>query len=106
MDLMQLCFVIKTRVAWWIKAKFPSLKLSWDDFIANISTVQDQFYISTRPSKHVSWTPPPSRWLKFNVGGSMKADGSKGGIGGVLKDEHKSTLLTFLLKIGSNKILL
>ncbi|KAK8984569.1 hypothetical protein V6N11_047790 [Hibiscus sabdariffa] len=68
---------------------------------ATICTIEDRSIISRRLPKHVYWTPPPSRWLKLNVDGSMKDDGSKGGISGVLKDENKSTLLTFSLKIGS-----
>ncbi|KAL4387638.1 hypothetical protein GQ457_09G018810 [Hibiscus cannabinus] len=48
-----------------------------------------------------AWSPSPSRRLKFNIDGSMKADGSTGGIGGVLKDEYKHTLMTLSLKIGS-----
>ncbi|KAK8984624.1 hypothetical protein V6N11_008388 [Hibiscus sabdariffa] len=31
----EVCFVIKSRLGWWIKAKEPSLLLSIDEFIAD-----------------------------------------------------------------------
>ncbi|KAK9042989.1 hypothetical protein V6N11_071341 [Hibiscus sabdariffa] len=100
MDLMQLCFVNKTYVSWWIKARFHSFQLSWDEFIVDIIIVEKLFNTSPRATKLVSWSPSPSGWFKFNVNGSIKVDGSEDGIGGVLKDEYKGTLLTFSLKIG------
>ncbi|KAK9007139.1 hypothetical protein V6N11_050972 [Hibiscus sabdariffa] len=101
MDIVQLCFVIKTCIGWWVKARFPLIQLLLDELIANINTVDERIKFSPWHVKQLAWSPSPSGWLKFNVDGSMKADGSMGDIGGVLKDEYKHTLMTFSLNIGS-----
>ncbi|KAK8588004.1 hypothetical protein V6N12_022465 [Hibiscus sabdariffa] len=52
------------------------------------------------PCSSVLWNPPPFSWLKFNVDGAMRLDGSAGGIGGVLKDASGISLMSFSIPTG------
>ncbi|KAE8681397.1 hypothetical protein F3Y22_tig00111330pilonHSYRG00568 [Hibiscus syriacus] len=47
-----------------------------------------------------AWSPPSKDFLKFNVDGAMKADGSAGGIRGVLGDNSGKMLLSFSVPMG------
>ncbi|KAE8719582.1 hypothetical protein F3Y22_tig00109937pilonHSYRG00002 [Hibiscus syriacus] len=44
--------------------------------------------------------PPPMDFLKMNVDGAVRLDGSNGGIGGILRDWNSNSLLTFSENVG------
>ncbi|KAE8692380.1 hypothetical protein F3Y22_tig00110840pilonHSYRG00213 [Hibiscus syriacus] len=48
-----------------------------------------------------SWLSPSRGFLKFNVNGAMQVDGSKGGIGGILRDQDGNLIMSFSAPIGS-----
>ncbi|KAK8519712.1 hypothetical protein V6N11_064863 [Hibiscus sabdariffa] len=100
-EMVQLRFIIKSQVAWWIKAKFHRCTLSIDDFIVDL-VLANKFILSCDIlGKNLRWEPPPARWLKFNVDGTSSTDELIGGIGGVLKNETGHLLLSFSLRVGS-----
>ncbi|KAK8500668.1 hypothetical protein V6N12_055180 [Hibiscus sabdariffa] len=96
-----LCFIIKTRVAWWVKAKFPSSLVSIAEIVADLRVVE--IVLSKELSLVVPavWKPPPVGWLKFNIDGATRGVGLGGGIGGILKNEFGVSLLSFSLRVGA-----
>ncbi|KAE8706190.1 hypothetical protein F3Y22_tig00110403pilonHSYRG00168 [Hibiscus syriacus] len=52
--------------------------------------------------KVVSWSPPPTGFVKLNVDGAMERWWSKGGIGGLIRDEKGVILGSFLEQVGSS----
>ncbi|KAK8501069.1 hypothetical protein V6N12_000175 [Hibiscus sabdariffa] len=50
----------------------------------------------------MSWISPPTKFIKFNVDGAMKVDGSAGGIGGTIRTPRCETLIFFYEPIDSN----
>ncbi|KAL4285373.1 hypothetical protein GQ457_16G006730 [Hibiscus cannabinus] len=94
-DPIQLCFIIKTRVAWWVKAKFPSsFFFSLDAIVADICLSDLAGSMELTPVVPAVWKPPHVGWLKFNVDGAARGDGLLGGIRGILKNEFGVLLLS------------
>ncbi|KAK8976599.1 hypothetical protein V6N11_057199 [Hibiscus sabdariffa] len=98
-DLIQICFVIKSRLGWWIKAKLPSLLLSIDEFFTDPALVEKRLLNAAVLVTYSVWQPPPVRRLKFNVDGALGVGGNVGGIGGVLRNECGQHLLTFSIRV-------
>ncbi|KAK9030650.1 hypothetical protein V6N11_032067 [Hibiscus sabdariffa] len=48
-----------------------------------------------------AWEAPPSGFMKLNVDGAMVSDGSKGGIGGIIRNSRGDCLAKFSLSTGS-----
>ncbi|XVE95562.1 hypothetical protein REPUB_Repub02eG0108700 [Reevesia pubescens] len=55
--------------------------------------------------KFISWTKPPTHYVKMNVDGSVKGSSSIAAAGGVLRDEFGSFICAFSYKIGNSSIL-
>ncbi|KAK8992050.1 hypothetical protein V6N11_044942 [Hibiscus sabdariffa] len=98
---IQLCFNIKTRVAWWVKAKFPSSFFSLYAIVADIRLSDLPGSRELTPVVPAVWKPPHVGWLKFNVDGAARGDGLLGGIGGILKNEFGVSLLSFSSRVGA-----
>ncbi|KAK9012763.1 hypothetical protein V6N11_040799 [Hibiscus sabdariffa] len=95
----EICFVIKSRLGWWIKAKQPSLLLSIDEFIPDPILMEKRLLNDVVLVTHSIWQPPPVRWLKFNIDGALGVGENVGGIGGDLRNECGQHLLTFSIQV-------
>ncbi|KAK8586735.1 hypothetical protein V6N12_021264 [Hibiscus sabdariffa] len=90
----------RTRIALWFKAKFPDSLCFVDDLIADPSVGDGLSASKIRFSKQQVWEAPPIGFLKLNVDGAMVSNGSKGGIGGIVRNNLGVCLVTFSLPIG------
>ncbi|KAE8681880.1 hypothetical protein F3Y22_tig00111300pilonHSYRG00005 [Hibiscus syriacus] len=97
LDSMSLFFTVRFRLSKWFLAKFPTVHIQEDLLIGNPS-LSDGFSLSKAKVCHIlRWIPPPVDFLKMNVDGAARLDGSGGGI---LRDWQCRTLLTFSEKVG------
>ncbi|KAK9026428.1 hypothetical protein V6N11_039267 [Hibiscus sabdariffa] len=83
--------VVKCRLAWWYKAKFPSCDIPLECIIADLTIVDNNFYGKSKASANAVWVAPHPGFIKLNVDGAMSCTGLGGGIGGILCDENGST---------------
>ncbi|GMI85885.1 hypothetical protein like AT4G29090 [Hibiscus trionum] len=95
LDVFNLFFLTRFRVITWFKAKFPDIRASFEDLMANPSIVDNLHRSPPAISKIQSWCSPPLGYLKMNVDGASLRNGNGGGIGGILRDPEGKTLLTF-----------
>ncbi|KAK8520935.1 hypothetical protein V6N12_004858 [Hibiscus sabdariffa] len=84
----------------WFVSKVPGAGFSVDSLVTD-PLVTDK----SRPSKAIGlsksmWSAPPAGFLNLNVDGAMLRDGSKGGIGGILRDNVGDQLASFSLPFG------
>ncbi|KAL4332611.1 hypothetical protein GQ457_07G003380 [Hibiscus cannabinus] len=100
LDSAQLSFLVRTRIALWFKVKFPDSLCFVDDLIADPSVGDGLSASKRRFSKQQVWEAPPIGFLKLNVDGAMVSNGSKGGIGGIVRNNLGVCLDTFSLPIG------
>lgn len=55
--------------------------------------------LTTRETR-IKWIPPDPGWMKCNVDGACRRDGSEAGCGGVLRDSSGNWIFGFLLNLG------
>ncbi|KAE8695455.1 WD repeat-containing protein 48-like protein isoform 2 [Hibiscus syriacus] len=79
LDRLSLFFIVRFRLSKWFLAKFPKITIHEDVLMGGF---------------------PPADFLKLNVDGAVRLDGSGGGIGGILRDWNGCTLLTFSENVG------
>ncbi|KAL4320117.1 hypothetical protein GQ457_18G008920 [Hibiscus cannabinus] len=101
LDVVQLFFLVKTRAASWFKACAPDSICSLDDLILDPSIADRSGRFPRRPRIDLSWKAPPLGFLKMNIDGAMLSNGTKGGIGGIVRNSFGNCLGTFSLPIGS-----
>ncbi|KAK9018322.1 hypothetical protein V6N11_001298 [Hibiscus sabdariffa] len=99
-DEIQLSFLAKFRLASWFKAKFPKASVSLDNLLLDpsISGIPKLKNYSRQPV--LFWHPPPADFLKLNIDGVVKVDGSVGEIGGLIKNHKGETIISFSEPIG------
>ncbi|KAK9020210.1 hypothetical protein V6N11_054700 [Hibiscus sabdariffa] len=100
LDPPQLFFLVRSRVAFWFKARRVDSILSMDSIIADPSIVDTSGFLSVCPLVTSSWQTPPIEFLKLNVDGVMMRNGLKGGIGGIIRDNCGVWLDRFSLPSG------
>ncbi|KAL4272840.1 hypothetical protein GQ457_13G017980 [Hibiscus cannabinus] len=81
-----LFFLVRSRSALWFKARWVDSVLSVDSLIADPSIADISSSLNLRPLVVQYWQAPPVGFLKMNVDGAMLSNGSKGGIGGLIRD--------------------
>ncbi|EOY07457.1 Uncharacterized protein TCM_021888 [Theobroma cacao] len=97
-DLLKVMDIVKLRVAWWVKFKWPG-----DNVVSDIATTP--LLASAPTSKRkvksmVSWECPLAVWLKFNTDEAAKGCPGHLGIGGVLRANKGVVKVTFSKKAG------
>ncbi|KAK9000846.1 hypothetical protein V6N11_081330 [Hibiscus sabdariffa] len=100
LDLVQLFFLVRTRVASWYIAKFPASICSLDTLISDPSVADRSSVSKSRVLRNRTWEIPPRGFLKLNVDGAMVSNGSKGGIGGIVRNNLGVCLVSFSRSIG------
>ncbi|KAE8674160.1 hypothetical protein F3Y22_tig00111769pilonHSYRG00499 [Hibiscus syriacus] len=95
-----LSFLSRYREAAWFSSKFPKLLVSFDSLVGDLALVDRVLCSEKRFSKLVRWSPPPFGFVKVNVDGVMDSLWSKGGIGGLIRDEKGVILGSFSERIG------
>ncbi|KAL4383180.1 hypothetical protein GQ457_15G018340 [Hibiscus cannabinus] len=100
LDVVQLYYLIRTRVATWYKAKFSDCSCTVDELISDPSVADSMSFSLSKVRKKLSWEAPPCGFLKLNVDGAMEGNGGKGGIGGLLRNNLGICLEKFSLPIG------
>ncbi|KAK9035829.1 hypothetical protein V6N11_077857 [Hibiscus sabdariffa] len=100
LDVVQLFYLIRTRVAMWYKTKFSDCSCTVDELISDPSVADSLSFSLSKVRKKLSWEVPPCGFLKLNVDGAMVGNGGKGGIGGLLRNNLGICLEKFSLLIG------
>ncbi|KAE8729879.1 hypothetical protein F3Y22_tig00003096pilonHSYRG00057 [Hibiscus syriacus] len=95
LDRLALFFIVRFRLSKWFLAKFPKISIHEDVLIGNPSLADGVTPSKDKVCDVFRWIPPPVDFLKMNVDGAVRIDGSGGGIGGILRDCNGCTLLTF-----------
>ncbi|KAL4280566.1 hypothetical protein GQ457_03G000290 [Hibiscus cannabinus] len=99
-DVSQILYVAKSRLAFWFKAKHPESVLSREDIFTDPLLADKSKNMGKSRSRLVSWSPPPSGTLKLNVDGAVTRDGGLGGVGGLLRNSEGKCLLSFSRHVG------
>ncbi|GMJ10130.1 hypothetical protein like AT4G29090 [Hibiscus trionum] len=94
-DVNSLFFVVKTRIATWYCARFPSFQVSMNDIVNNLRYADGRFCSTSKGADSNRWRPPEEGFIKVNVDGAMLADRGAGGIGGLARDHMKRILFQF-----------
>ncbi|GLT26032.1 hypothetical protein SLA2020_011230 [Shorea laevis] len=55
---------------------------------------------TTKPSRLISWDPPPPNWLKLNTDGSAASNPKNAGCGGLFRDSQGHWVVGFIRNIG------
>ncbi|KAE8735747.1 THO complex subunit 1 [Hibiscus syriacus] len=100
LDRLPLFFIVRFRLSKWFLAKFPKITIHEDVLIGNPFLANGVTPFKDRVCDVSKWIPPPVDFLKLNVDGAVRLDGSGGGIGGILRDWNGCTLLTFSENVG------
>ncbi|KAE8701523.1 leghemoglobin C2-like [Hibiscus syriacus] len=100
LDKLSLFFTVRLRLARWFLAKYPLSYIKVDSLIGDPSLADS---ISAPKELHRSgcgWIPPPVDFFKFNVDGACSRVGRVAGIGGLLRDWNRVTLISFSENVG------
>ncbi|EOY13094.1 Uncharacterized protein TCM_031615 [Theobroma cacao] len=98
-DELKLMDIIKTRIAYWSKARWDNPCLSFLDFFKN-PELGVVFSKKKFVKKNLEWIKPALSELKFNVDGAAKGCPGEIGIGGVLRDYEGRIKLQFSKSTG------
>lgn len=108
------CYMILTRLGWWIKGWRDPFPYSCEDIIRNPACLRNCITkISSREATikpNSSWSPPPPNLLKWNVDASLNNRDMNSAIGGVLRNEKGDFLCLFsapapLMEINNAEVL-
>ncbi|KAK8474679.1 hypothetical protein V6N11_013257 [Hibiscus sabdariffa] len=99
-DVSQILFVAKSRLAFWFKAKHFDSVLSREDIFADPVLGNKTKNLGKSCSGLVSWSPPPSGTLQLNVDGAIMRNWWLGGVGGLLRNNEGKCLLSFSRHVG------
>ncbi|EOX95147.1 Uncharacterized protein TCM_004701 [Theobroma cacao] len=93
-DACKVLEIIKIRMAWWVKSKWPqdnldTLKIVRFSLLVAIPTKRDKVKVQ------VQWKIPPNGWLKFNTDGAARGYPGPLGIWGVLRNEKGMVKMLF-----------
>ncbi|XP_039029075.1 uncharacterized protein LOC120163149 [Hibiscus syriacus] len=84
----------------WFVYRFPDVKIPFDSLVGD-PKVTDFEVSSKKSSSSLShWVPPPSGFVKLNVDGDMVKGWSRGGIGGLLRDNDGVIFGSFSESVG------
>ncbi|KAE8685834.1 bromodomain and WD repeat-containing protein 3-like isoform X4 [Hibiscus syriacus] len=100
LDRMSLFFIARFRLSKWFLAKYPKCPIQEDVLIGDPSLADGIKALNIYNFQVSRWIPPPMDFLKMNVDGAVRLDGSNGGIGGILRDWNSNSLLTFSENVG------
>ncbi|KAK9042263.1 hypothetical protein V6N11_017340 [Hibiscus sabdariffa] len=104
-DVSQLFFVAKSRLAFWFKAKYPDSSISYEDIFTDPSLADRLKFLDKRRANFVSWSPPPSGALKLNVDGAVARHGKTSGVGGLLRNCEGKVLMSFSGQVGEDRLI-
>ncbi|EOY01609.1 Uncharacterized protein TCM_011459 [Theobroma cacao] len=93
-DACKVMEIIKIRMAWWVKCKWPqdnldTLEIVRFSHLVTILTKREKVKVQ------VQWKIPPNGWVKFNIDGAAKGCPGPLGIGGVLRNEKGIVKMLF-----------
>ncbi|KAL4312348.1 hypothetical protein GQ457_01G050470 [Hibiscus cannabinus] len=106
LDCTQIFFLVRKRVTSWFKANWPESDCSAEAIMSDPSITNNCSLLRSETSVLHVWEAPPFGFVKINVDGAMVTDGSKGGIGGILRDSTGTCLASFSLPIGPGPVVL
>ncbi|KAE8654482.1 hypothetical protein F3Y22_tig00117048pilonHSYRG00380 [Hibiscus syriacus] len=88
------------RIAVWFVARFPDVIIPFDSLMGDPKVAD--FAVSSKKanSSLTRWVPPPSDFVKLNVDGATVKGWSRGGIGGLLRDNDGVLFGSFLESVG------
>ncbi|KAK9006359.1 hypothetical protein V6N11_035400 [Hibiscus sabdariffa] len=101
LDVAQLFYLVRFRAALWFVSKTPAARFSVESLVADPTLTDKPRLPLAKGLSDPVWSAPPVGFLKLNVDGAMLRDGSKWGIGGLLRDNFGVLLASFSLPIGS-----
>ncbi|GMI76797.1 hypothetical protein HRI_001349000 [Hibiscus trionum] len=73
-DGVQLSSIIKLRLTFWYKAKFPDYPIPFEALVADFSLVSSWAMKKVVANPTMTWLPPPPGFLKLNTDGAMSTD--------------------------------
>ncbi|KAK8579166.1 hypothetical protein V6N12_069495 [Hibiscus sabdariffa] len=103
-DWVQLELLVRVRLATWFKAKFPGRDISLENLISDPLLASSLCIPVRNQMKFLKWSPPPSSFLKLNVNGDVSRFSSRGGIGGLLRDEGGKVLFESSEGYGNSQV--
>jgi hypothetical protein len=99
MDWIELAYLIKIRVGFWLKGWCPECPFSPVDLSRSLEAVCNWNKKQT-VSKSLEWKRPPQNVWKWNVDGSSRGKPGAASIGGVLRNDCGEIAAKFAVSIG------
>ncbi|MCH79922.1 N-terminal acetyltransferase complex ARD1 subunit-like protein [Trifolium medium] len=99
MDWIEITYLIKLRVGFWLKGWCPECPYSPLDLSRNLVEVCKWGKKQT-VKRSLEWQKPAQNEWKWNVDGSSKGNPGATGIGGVLRNDRGDTVAEFSASIG------
>lgn len=98
-DWENLHYLIKLRLGFWLKGWDKKCPFNPGEVVTKLNCVR-LWNHHRNPRPLVSWCPPPSNKLKWNVDGSSRGKLGEAGIGGVLRNEFGTIKAKFTASVG------
>ncbi|GMI76256.1 hypothetical protein like AT4G29090 [Hibiscus trionum] len=95
LDLSNLFFISRFRLITWYKARRPEVTTPFVDLFANPAVEMLNRHAGSEHCKPRYWSLPPFGFLKVNVDGATKRDGTASGIGGFIRDHAGQKVISF-----------
>ncbi|GMI78630.1 hypothetical protein like AT2G34320 [Hibiscus trionum] len=95
MDETQLIFLVRYRLAWWIRSKSRDEEISVESLTADMRLASILWKAKIKVRTMLKWEPPPLEFLKMNVDGASLVEKTGCGIGGVMRDHSGMELVKF-----------
>ncbi|GMI90570.1 hypothetical protein HRI_002726300 [Hibiscus trionum] len=100
-DREQIKFLMIARLAYWLTAKFQGSGISSDALMVDPRLGARLPCLRKEKGMEQRWRPPPTEFVKFSVDGAFSSSKMCGGIGGILRDEQGSILMSFMAPTGN-----
>ncbi|EOY02249.1 Uncharacterized protein TCM_016779 [Theobroma cacao] len=98
-DIFQIFDVIKLKVGWWAKAKWPPKNSSVMDVVSDPSYAKASVVLK-KNKLMTDWIKPPNGCMKFNVDETARGYPRDAAISGVLCDNNGSIKILFSKSVG------
>ncbi|KAK8999854.1 hypothetical protein V6N11_065346 [Hibiscus sabdariffa] len=86
-DWLQIEFLVKFRLAMWLKAKFPRACVSVEQLLTDFSLVSNLITSDKASTSNLQGRLSPRGFLKLNIDGAVNRWNLKSGIGGLIRDD-------------------